>query len=186
MKDAFILFLFVLSSIYVSCDRVKPDSPDFSESGIRRSPIAISSIRLNQSYVKVVYGQPYRDGRTIFGDWEPYGEVWRTGANEATEITITKTILMDGNQILPGTYSLFTIPNEDSWTIILNRELGLWGAFDYKPEMDYLRFDIPTVELKEEVEVFTISFTELQNSVSTMSMQWDMTGVEIPIRLFEE
>lgn len=169
-----------------ACERKKPSTPEFPTSTIRKSPIAISSVKVGQSYIKIVYGQPYRDGRTIFGDWEPYGEVWRTGANEATEITITKPVLMASQQINPGTYSVFTIPGEDRWTVILNRELGLWGAFDYKPELDYIRFEVPTFDLDEEVEVLTITFAEVQQSVTSMKIEWDLVGVEIPIRFFEE
>ena len=152
----------------------------------RKSPIAIASIKSNSTYIKVVYGQPYRRGRTIFGDLEPWGQVWRTGANEATEITITNTILMGDEAISPGTYALFTIPEPDSFTVILNHELGQWGAFNYNPERDYKRMKFPVTDLDEPVEAFTIEFSKAQYSTTTMSLKWGLVQVDIPIRFYGE
>ncbi|MDZ7805883.1 MAG: DUF2911 domain-containing protein [Gracilimonas sp.] len=101
----FIAALLFSSSIISGCsDRNSSEGEETVET--RKSPIAIASIKSNSTYIKVVYGQPYRRGRTIFGDLEPWGEVWRTGANEATEITITEPILMGKEAISPGTYAL--------------------------------------------------------------------------------
>ncbi|MEX2364553.1 MAG: DUF2911 domain-containing protein, partial [Balneolaceae bacterium] len=129
-------------------------------------------------------GQPYKSGRVIFGDLEPYGEVWRTGANEATEITITDTVLMGTEAIHPGTYSLFTIPNPDSWTVILNRDLGQWGAFNYNANRDYKRIEFPVQPLESPVEAFTIQFSELNINTTVMSLKWDVMQIEIPIRFY--
>jgi hypothetical protein len=152
----------------------------------RKSPIAIASIKSNSTYIKVVYGQPYRRGRTIFGDLEPWGQVWRTGANEATEITITDTILMGDEAISPGTYALFTIPEPDSFTVILNHELGQWGAFNYNSERDYKRMKFPVTNLEQPVEAFTIEFSNAQYSLTTMSLKWGLVKVDIPIRFYGE
>ena len=152
----------------------------------RKSPIAIASIKSNSTYIKVVYGQPYRRGRTIFGDLEPWGQVWRTGANEATEITITNTILMGDEAISPGTYALFTIPEPDSFTVILNHELGQWGAFNYNPERDYKRMKFPVTDLDEPVEAFTFEFSKAEYSMTTMSLKWGLVQVDVPIRFYGE
>lgn len=174
----------ILLMLIVSCGPQKPDSPQEVSSENRKSAIAIASIKHEKTYVKIVYGQPYRRGRTIFGEWEPYGEVWRTGANEATEITITEPILMNMKVVNPGTYSLFTIPREDSWTIILNNGLGQWGAFNYMEELDALRFDVPVQRNENPVEAFTIEFSELQGSLTTLSLAWGYVKIEIPIRFY--
>lgn len=176
--------LFLGLFIFLSCAEQKPDSPQEAPVGNRKSPIAIASIEYENTYVKVVYGQPYRKGRTIFGEWEPYGQVWRTGANEATEITITEPILMNMVVVDAGTYSLFTIPNEDKWTIILNNALGEWGAFDYTEQLDAYRFDVPVQTLDTPVEAFTISFSDLKGSSTVMSLSWDVVKIEIPIRFY--
>ena len=169
----------------MGCAKSQDDS-DALPPGNRKSPISISSVKNDGTYIKVVYGQPYRRGRTIFGEWEPYGQVWRTGANEATEITITKPVLMNMEVVEAGTYALFTIPNEENWTIILNNDLGQWGAFDYNEAFDYLRFDVPVIEIESPKEAFTIEFTDPFNSETTMSLSWEDVRVEIPIRFYGE
>ncbi|MEX0894394.1 MAG: DUF2911 domain-containing protein [Balneolaceae bacterium] len=147
----------------------------------RKSPIVISSVNHEGTYIKVVYGQPYKRGREIFGGLEPYGEVWRTGANEATEITLTKDINMAGNPIEAGTYALFTIPEPEDWTIILNTKLGQWGAFTYDSQYDYVRFKVPAENAEEIIEALTISFDEVEENETSLSIVWDTTRVEIPI-----
>ncbi len=168
------------------CEPKKPVDPQTAQNGNRKSPIAIASIKHDGTYIKVVYGQPYRRGRTIFGEWEPWGKVWRTGANEATEITITEPVLMGEQAITPGTYALFTIPEPDSFTVILNHELGQWGAFEYKPERDYKRMKFPVQNLETPVEAFTIEFAEPEYSMTTMTLKWDVVQVDIPIRFYGE
>lgn len=178
-----IITLFSLM-LMTGCNPKKPTEPEVVPVGNRKSPIAIASVKNNGTYLKVVYGQPYRNGRTIFGEWEPYGEVWRTGANEATEITITRPVLMNNEVVDAGTYALFSIPGEENWTIILNHDLGQWGAFDYSSERDYLRFDVPVILLETPVEAFTIEFTDVENSLTTMSLSWGLVRIEIPIRFY--
>ncbi len=177
----FLLLLFLGSG----CAQNRGDASEDAPAGNRKSPIAISSLKHDGTYIKVVYGQPYRNGRDIFGDFEPYGKVWRTGANEATEITITSPILMGEEVIEAGTYALFSIPNKDVWTIILNMDLGQWGAFTYSQDRDYVRFDVPVINLDSPIEAFTIEFSDVNRSLTTMSLAWDKVKVEIPIRLYE-
>jgi len=130
--------------------------------------------------VEVSYGQPSKKGREIFGGLVPYGQVWRTGANEATEITF-KNVTKFGDKIVkPGTYSLFTIPNQTEWTIILNSKLKQWGSFKYDEikKNDVLHITVATQKLDAPVEKFTISATD-----NSLKMQWDMTGVTIPMEV---
>ncbi|MEX0720558.1 MAG: DUF2911 domain-containing protein [Balneolaceae bacterium] len=177
-------YALIMLTVTASCAKTPPDLPPDSSIDNRKSPIAISSVSYSGAYIKVVYGQPYRRGRTVFGDLEPYGEVWRTGANEATEITVTDTILMGEEAVYPGTYSLFTIPNAEYWTIILNNSLGQWGAFDYNKERDFKRMDFPVKNLEEPVEAFSIEFSEPSNNTTLMSLKWDIVQVDIPIRFY--
>jgi hypothetical protein len=149
------------------------------------SPTAIVTMKFEDTYVKVTYGQPHKRGRTIFGDLVPYGEVWRTGANEATEITVTEDIMIKDNRLPAGTYSLFTIPGEDEWTIILNKELGQWGAYNYNEKADVLRFTVPATTLENVVwEPFTIAF-EQNNEKANLQMMWDNQMVSIPIKFLD-
>jgi len=146
----------------------------------RPSPLEMVTMKYEDTYVKITYCRPHKRGRDIFGDLEPYGEVWRTGANEATEITVTGTIKLGGNQIKPGTYTLFTIPEKDHWTIILNSELGQWGAYNYNSKLDVVRFEVPTSTTEEVYEPFTIEFEQKADSAELV-MMWDRTKVTIPL-----
>jgi len=152
---------------------------------VRPSPLALAQTKLEDgTYIKITYSSPRRrDPRTgqprqIFGALLPYGEVWRLGANEATELTTTGDILIGGQQLPAGTYSLFAIPNPDTWTIIVNRDLGLWGAYEYNQANDVFRFDVPVVTTSEIYDAFTISFDETGKH---LSMMWDRTKAVIPI-----
>lgn len=150
----------------------------------RLSPLAIESARYKDHYVKITYSQPQKRGREIFGKLVPYGKIWRTGANEATELTTARNIAVNGSLLKAGTYSIFTIPEEGSWTIILNSEPGLWGSYNYNEALDVLRFNVPVQKVPGDLvyESFTIQLDQ-QNEVITMSMMWDKTRVSIPIQL---
>lgn len=146
----------------------------------RLSPTAIVTMKYEDTYVKITYCQPHKNEREIFGGLVPYGEVWRTGANEATEITITEDIKFGGEKLKAGTYSIFTIPGEKEWTVILNSGKGLWGAYNYDPEKDVLRVKGKVSQTEEVWEAFTISFEQMKKKTD-MVMQWDKTRVSLPI-----
>jgi hypothetical protein len=130
--------------------------------------------------VKVTYGQPSKKGREIFGKLVPYGEVWRTGANEATEITFDKDVTVGGKPVKAGTYTLFTIPTENDWTVILNSQLKQWGAYDYGKykDKDVAQFTVPSSKTTAVVEKLTYSFTPQNDLV----IAWDDRQISIPIK----
>jgi len=173
-----LIFLIFLAA----CTQKQPEEPDPIR---RKSPTAIASIKHKNTYVKVVYGQPYRKGRKIFGELIPYGKVWRTGANEATELTTTGPLRINGKNLKEGTYALFSIPGEESWTIIFNAELGQWGAFEYNTEKDILRTEVPVTQMNKTTNVFTIRFDEVVNDSTLMIIEWEQTQVRIPITFFQ-
>ena len=117
------------------------------------SPEDVAKYNKNGLSIKVYYCQPSKKDREIFGSAAgalvPFGKVWRTGANEATEIEFNQALTIQGKELEAGRYSIFTIPEEDHWTVIFNKDLGQWGAFDYNPELDVLRVEVPSQ--KEEV-----------------------------------
>jgi Protein of unknown function (DUF2911) len=159
----------------------------FSQEAIkaRPSPLAIVTARYKDTYLKIIYGQPHKRGREVFGKLIPYDQVWRTGANEATEITATKDIVINSQPLKAGTYSLFSIPGKEKWTIIINSDLGMWGAYNYNQKMDVLRFEAPTEMLKETVyEPFTILIDQ-KTDKATISLLWDKTKVTFPIQFNE-
>ncbi len=164
----------------------KPDSNYIRSLAPRQSPMAVAKVNIGEAYIKVVYSRPFKRGRLIFGTKEekalvPYGEVWRTGANEATEITLTKDIEIAGNPLKAGTYSLFTIPQKDKFTVLINSELGLWGQFRMDEKKEVMRFDVPTGETEGEFEAFTIFFKKPEGNSTEMMLVWDRTKVVIPI-----
>lgn len=165
--------------LIISCNKKQPEEPDPVR---RKSPTAIASVKHADTYIKVVYGQPYKSGRDIFGNLVPYGQVWRTGANEATELTTTKDILFAGKQLEAGTYSLFSIPGKETWTIILNSELGLWGAFEYNSSKDVMRIKADAHQTEQLDEAFTIQFEEVTGDSTGMVIKWVQTEVRVPIK----
>jgi DUF2911 family protein len=133
--------------------------------------------------MKVTYGRPYKKGRVIFGDGktslETYGKVWRTGADEATEITLEKDCKFAGKPVKAGTYVLFTIPGKNEWGIILNGQLNQWGAFSYdkNKDKDVLHVTVPAKHLNTPVEQFTITIDK-----SGFKMEWDDASVYVPVK----
>lgn len=147
----------------------------------RPSPLSIIKMRYKDAYVKIVYSQPHKKGRAIFGSLVPYGQVWRLGANEATELTTTKDMLVNNKTLKAGTYSIFCIPEKDKWTIIINSDLGLWGAYNYNAKLDVMRFDISVQSLTTPYEAFTMVFDQ-KNDVAMLNILWDTTKVSVPFK----
>jgi len=146
----------------------------------RPSPMAVARMKKDDAYIKVMYNQPHLRNRKMLGEQEPYGKVWRLGANEATEITLTEDVKLGGKEVEAGTYSMFAIPEKDKWTIILNSDLGLWGAYEYDDSKDVVRFDVPVQKNRDKYEPFTIKFNE---TGTKMMMMWDTMMVEIPVEV---
>lgn len=129
--------------------------------------------------VKVSYGQPSKKDRVIFGQLVPYNKVWRAGANEATEITFAKDASFGGQPVKAGTYSLFVLPTEKEWTIILNSELKQWGSFGYDKikDKDVLSVKVPVGTTSTAIEKLTYDF----NDDNDLVIEWDATRVVVPI-----
>lgn len=151
-------------------------------SGLDKSPADIvtfpTSSRVPQKSIKVIYSRPQLKGRSL-AELAPEGKVWRTGANECTEITFYKDATVGGKSVKAGTYSLFTIPGEGEWTVILNSNLNQWGAFSYDSEADVARVMAKTSSDNEELEAFSIAFDDSGDMV----MGWGTTRVTVPISI---
>lgn len=153
--------------------------PDLDASPV---DIAVGNSKDKQTLAKVVYGRPQKKGRVIFGELEPYGKVWRTGANEAPEVKIYKDVTIAGKPLKAGTYTMFTIPEKDKWTIIFSSDLDQWGAYAYNKEKDVLRVEVKPSKTESPVEAFSIMFKENENGVD-MLMAWDEVMVQVPLLL---
>jgi Protein of unknown function (DUF2911). len=151
----------------------------------RPSPLAIATTRYKDAYLKIIYGQPHKRGREIFGKVVAFGEVWRTGANEATELTVTRDVIINNETLKAGTYSLFTIPAKEKWTVIINSDLGLWGSYNYNSKTDVMRFEVPAQALTDIVyEAFTI-LVDQKGEKAEVSLLWDQTKVSFTIQFLE-
>ena len=127
--------------------------------------------------IKVNYGKPSKNGRDIFPGLEAYGKVWRTGANEATEIRFAVDGKFGGKPVKAGTYTLWTIPGEKEWSVILNSDFGFWGTQheDHK-DHDILTVVVPVKHLDETVEKLNILFEK-----KDLIIEWDKTQVAVPV-----
>lgn len=142
----------------------------------RVSPNAAVSQTIGTTEVRITYGRPQVNGRTIFGDLVPYGEVWRTGANEATTFSVSSDVTIQEKRLPDGTYSLYTIPGQDQWTLIFNNAANQWGT-QYDQSKDALRVQV-TPESTSSREMLTFLFEEITNEKGTCVLHW--AGVRVP------
>ncbi len=131
--------------------------------------------------VRITYSRPAKKEREIFGKLIPYNEVWRTGANESTEIKFFKDVIIQGKKVKAGTYSLFTIPNANEWLIIINSDVDFWGAYSYNQANDILRVTVPVKNSVEVIENFSIQLLKVNSSEAVVRLAWDTTLVELLI-----
>ena len=128
---------------------------------------------------RVVYSRPQKGGRTIFGGLVKYGEVWRMGANEATEIEFFKTVRLSGKKINKGRYTLYAIANETSWTIIINKETDTWGSFKYDVKKDVARTEVTVQKTDTIIESLAMGFEKTSSGFSLI-IGWDNVRASVP------
>ncbi|MGL4346600.1 MAG: DUF2911 domain-containing protein [Chitinophagaceae bacterium] len=131
--------------------------------------------------IKVTYSRPSVKNRQIFGGIVPYNEIWRTGANGATLISLPVNIKINNTPIPSGLYSIFTIPGKDEWIVIFNKNTSLRGVSKYSQQEDILRFKVKPINLKDKVESFEIRFQNIKNDSAKMQLAWDNVMIEFPI-----
>lgn len=129
---------------------------------------------------RVIYSRPQKSGRKILGGLVEYGKVWRLGANEATEIEFFKQVKIGGKKIPKGRYTLYAIVNENSWTIIVNKETDIWGAFKYDAKKDVVRTEVPVQYISPAVEDLAMVF-EKSLTGANLIIAWDNIKVSLPI-----
>lgn len=166
MKRITFLVLALMSTVSLVLAQDKPTSPKAEASG-----------KIGAANVKVVYCQPSARGRQIMGGLVPYGEVWRTGANEATTIEFDKAVKIEGKDVPAGKYALFTIPGENEWTVILNKDAKQWGAYKYDDKNDVLRVKVKPTKTDGFVETFNIGVGK-----DNVQMKWENTAVAFKVK----
>ena len=160
------------------------------------SPACTLNQRVGLMDITVVYSRPSAKGRAIFGGIVPYGQVWRTGANQATKLTFSTPVKLEGHEIPAGTYALFTIPGESEWTIIVSTNINQWGSFKYDQKDDLVRFKVkhmwtippdggvvPPGDFIQRFETFTIEFREIRDESAVLTLAWDTTVVPIHLEV---
>jgi hypothetical protein len=150
--------------------------------GNRVSPHETTELTLNGKKITVTYGRPYMKGRKIMGALVPYGQVWRTGADEATVLT-TDANLTIGNLAVPkGSYAIFTLPSESGWKLIVNKVDKQFGAFDYDQKQDLGRVDMKVGKTSAPVEQFTITLAKSGNG-GVMKLEWENTSAAVDLQM---
>lgn len=170
------LILLALGFQLTACSE---QAPQTDEQAARPSPPAtVSTTVPGGAHLTIRYSRPSAKDRKVFGGLVPYGQVWRTGANEATTFAVDKPVMVQGKPLPAGKYALFTIPTEKEWTIIFNNTATQWGAYEYQPEQDTLRVPARPVTVAKPREQFTIS----ADSTGQVTLSWETTEVAFEVK----
>jgi len=171
----------VLSSIFLCLGLV----PALTDAQNLKIPQPSTTQRIEQDFglgsISIAYSRPNTKGRKIFGAMEPYGLVWRTGANAATKLKLTDSISIEGHPLAPGEYALFTIPGANEWTIVINQAANQWGAYSYDSTKDILRFKEKVARLDKKIETLTIQFANMNVEQGDLQIMWENTLVSIKL-----
>ncbi len=147
----------------------------------RPSPPAKAECKLpGGKTITVDYSSPRMKGREIYGGLVPYGQVWRTGANEATTFVTDTDLIVGGKDVPKGSYTIFTIPNEHKWTLVISKKTGEWGIPYPGDADDFARVDMSVTKLPSPIENFTIAFDQA-GSTCTMRLEWETTRASVEI-----
>jgi hypothetical protein len=155
----------------------------FAQEPKRVSPHETVSVDLNGKTISITYGRPSLKDRKMLGGENPYGQVWRLGADEATKLTVSAKTMVDDLELAPGSYSLFAIPYPDRWTMIVNKVAVQWGAFKYQQTEDLGRFDLKVKHLSSPVEEFTITLTKEGSNTALATFAWGDASVSTTFKV---
>jgi hypothetical protein len=183
------MLVFVSANAQKSSDPPKPTELDHSVMDMSYWPINYPYLKLSgqakaMPVARIIYGRPLKEGRTIFGknSKQPYGVVWRLGANEATEIEFFSNVKIGGKLITKGRYTMYCIPEQDTWTIIISSDNYVWGHFKYRNAKDVVRKTVTLDKDNDVVEAFTMYFEETRTGANLI-MLWDDIKAVLPITL---
>jgi Protein of unknown function (DUF2911) len=165
--------LFVMLSAVLAVAQQPPQ-----DKSKRPSPPATTEVTLKNKKVTIDYSRPSLKGRKVGQELAPYGQVWRTGANEATALTTEIDLNIGGVKVPAGKYTLYTLPSEGTWKLIINKQTGQWGT-KYDESQDLGRVDMKKSALPQSVEQFTIAFDKKSESVSDLNLDWENTRVSV-------
>lgn len=133
------------------------------------------------STIELSYSRPNLKGRKVIGELVPFGNVWRTGANQATTLTFGDDVTIGDKKLTAGKYGLLSIPGKDNWTLIITKQLDVTSPAAYKQENDLVRVSVKPTILKEKVETFTMQFANIKANTCDLNLQWENTNISLPI-----
>jgi hypothetical protein len=172
MKKVVITALAVFS-LFVTEAQLRTPAP--SPTQTIKQDFALSSIELS-------YSRPGMKGRKIFGDLVPFGKVWRTGANNATTVSFGEDVMIGGKKVAAGRYGLLTIPDKNSWTVIITKQLDVTSPAAYKQDQDVVRIMAEPMKISgDPLENFTIQFANVKPATCDIQLMWDKTYVSLPV-----
>ena len=131
--------------------------------------------------VTINYSRPSAKGRKIVGGLVPYDQVWRTGANEATSLKSDADLVIGGTTVPAGSYTLYSLPSQSAWKLIINKQTGQWGT-QYDQSQDLARVDMNVTQLSQPVEQFTISFEKSGGDVAKLNLEWEKTRASVDVQ----
>ena len=171
-KGKFLISLAAFSAVFTALALAQGKIP---------SPPATAEVTLAGQQIKIDYSRPSMRGRKIVGDLVPYGQVWRTGANEATTLTTPVNLDIGGTNVPAGKYTLWTLPSEGTWKLIVNKQTGQWGT-NYDQSQDLARIDMQKGKTSQTVEQFTISWDKKGDNTANLVLEWENTRVWVSVK----
>ncbi len=166
-------------------ENVRADSNQTEASQERLSPADTARLNTGDWEMELSYSAPSVRGRKIWGDLVPYEKVWRSGANEATVFYSNKDLLINGDTLLAGRYSFFTIPGEKEWTVIFNEEWNQWGAYEYNPDKDILRTKVIPQRENMLTEKLEYKLIMEDSSSAILELKWEYVRLALPMKSIE-
>lgn len=187
MRKTFVLGILLFSFLFSFSQAVKLPEVDKSPMDMSYYPANYPVLKIQNKateplIARIIYSRPQKLGRKVFGELVEYGTVWRLGANEATEIEFYKDVKIGGKKIPKGRYTLYALVNENTWTMIINKDTDIWGAFKYDSKKDIVRTDVPVQKTDETVESMSMWFEKTTSGISLV-IAWEQVKISLPITL---
>lgn len=188
MKPTLLLLTFMSMAFVINAQNsIKLPPLDKSPMDMAYYPVNYPILRIQPNKVtepliaRVVYSRPSKSGRKVFGELVEDGKIWRLGANEATEIEFYRDVKIGSKTVKKGRYTMYALESATKWTIIINKETDVWGAFKYDAGKDVVRVDCPVIKTPDITESFTVIFEKATDKSINLVMDWDDVMVKMPI-----
>jgi hypothetical protein len=178
MRKRYLIAVPLLAFMFAASAFMQPPQSDKSK---RPSPPGTAEVTLNGKKITIEYSRPFLKGRHVGQELAPYGKVWRTGANEATSFTTEADLTVGGANVPAGKYTLYSLPSEGTWKLIINKQTGQWGT-QYDESQDLARIDMQKSQLSQPVEQFTISFDKKGDNSADLVVEWETTRLTVPVK----